>query len=175
VAASSGSAPAPLIPEPEALKARRELKTLLLERELLSGAIARFFELEARGRITRDEREQLISKYRDQLQAVNAKLGDVESIIEVAELEGLHRELVGLFEQKIGIIENRLNSARAKLEQIHGPLPEILPEEAPKVEKKLERKKPPNEESEVDKRVKAIREDVLEALARLEQMDLETA
>lgn len=167
--------PAPLIPEPEASKARREVKTLLLERELLSGAIARFFELEAHGKITREEREQLIAKYRDQLQVVNAKLGDVEAVIEVSELESLHRELVSLFEQKIGVIENRLNSARAKLEQLHGPLPTIAPEEPPKPEKKPERKKPATDESEADKRVKAIREEVLEALARLEQMDLETA
>ncbi len=165
---------AKLIPKGELDKSRREMKTLLLEKELLAGAITRLFEAEADNKITKTEREQLVVKYREQLKSIEQKLGNVETYIEVGELEGLRDELVNLFESKIGNIENRLQDSRVRLEQLRGPLVPIesaLEPEKP-VERKVEKPKP-KEESEADRKVRELRDEVLEALARLEQIDIE--
>lgn len=157
-------------------KAKREVKTLLLEKELVTGAITRLYEAEASGKISREDREKLSAKYREQLREIEAKLNDLNLIIEVGELENLRQELVNLFEKKIAQIEMRLKEARAQLEAIRGLQPTPAKEEPkPKViieEKKTERRKKTSE-SEADLKMKEIREEVLDALARLEQIDLE--
>ncbi len=162
------------VEERELDKKRRELKSLLVEKEMLTGAITRVFEAEAEGRITRDEREHLSSRYREQLSGVEEKLGNAELYIEVGELERLREELVNLFQKKIEQIERRLEETRNRVQGIKpsaGPTPLLKEEKA--VEKKEEKKKVKPETAEVDERVKALRDEVLEALARLEQMDVE--
>ncbi|MEM1993922.1 MAG: hypothetical protein QXW32_00360 [Nitrososphaerales archaeon] len=157
-------------------KAKREVKTLLLEKELVTGAITRLYEAEASGKISREEREKLSGKYREQLREIETKLSDLSLIIEVGELENLRQELVDLFERKIAQIETRLKEARAQLEAIKGLQPTHVEEELkPKAiveEKKVERRKKASE-SEADSKIKEIRDEVLDALARLEQIDLE--
>ncbi|MCP8322032.1 MAG: hypothetical protein H3Z52_14020, partial [archaeon] len=75
-----------------------------------------------------------------------------------------------LFERKIGQIESRLDRAKARLEEIKGiPKPSI----PAKLEQKEEKPKIKAEEARVEDRVKALRDEVLRALDRLEQIDIE--
>jgi hypothetical protein len=163
------------VTEVELERAKRELKTLLLEKELVAGAITRLYEAEAAGRIVREDRERLSAKYKEQLREIEAKLSDLNLIIEVGELENLRQELLNLFEKKIAQIEDRLKEARAQLEALRGlrqpAAEEAKPKEAVEEKKVERRKKPP--ESEAESKIKEIREEVLDALARLEQIDLE--
>lgn len=152
-------------------KMRRELKTLLLEKDLLSNALTRVYEAESEGLITKEEREKLSEKYREQLKLINEKLSNLEAFIEVGELEKLRDELFNLFKQKIEQIDERLQHARSRLEEISGVAKTKTPMEAP-TEKKIE-KQAAREELEVDARVKKLRDEVLEALAKLEQIDIE--
>lgn len=164
------SAQEKLIQMPELEKARKELNAILLEKELLSSALTRVYEAEVQKKITKAEREQLSQKYREQLKAVEKKLGNTELLIEVGELENLRDELINLFERKIVQIESRLNQAKAKLGEVLGPA--IKPSMPIKgVENKEKDEK--SEEAKVDEKVKALREEVLQALDRLEQIDIE--
>ena len=157
---------------PQLEVARKEVKTLLLEKELLATALTRVYEAEADGNITKDERAQLSGKYRDQLRKVEDRLGDVELHIEVGELERLRDELIGLFDQKMTNIETRLEEAKVGLNRLRSRTPpEDIP--VPTEEKKVEKRKPKPVESQVDERVKELREEVLTALTRLEEMDIE--
>lgn len=156
-------------------RAKRDLKTLLLEKELVTSAITKLYEAEAAGKIGREDRERLSAKYREQLREIEAKLSDLNLIIEVGELENLRQELLALFERKIAQIEDRLKEARVQLEALRGMQQPVKEEPKPKLgaeEKKVERKKKPPE-SEAESKIKEIREEVLDALARLEQIDLE--
>ena len=166
--------PAKSVEKLELERRRRDTKSLLVEKEMLSAALARVFEAEADGRITKAERDLIVRKYQEQLRSVDERLGDVELYVEVGELEQLREELVGLFESKIQQIEGRLMDARSRLQRIAPPVggPVTLKEEKP-AEKKEERKRPKPESTEVDERVKELKNEVLEALARLEQMDIE--
>jgi len=160
-----------LVQMPELEKARKELNALLLEKELLSSALTRVYEAEVQSKITKEEREQLSKKYREQLKTVEEKLSNAELLIEVEELDNLRSELVGLFERKIGQIESRLNKAKARLEEIRVPISKSI---APaKLESKEEKPKMKAEETRVEDKVKALREEVLQALDRLEQIDIE--
>ena len=157
-------------------RSKREMRTIMVERDLLSEALMKLYEAENDGRITREEREIISKRYSDQIKDLQSKLKDVELVVEVGELEGLRNELVALFEGKIQNIEGRLEAARQRLGVI---APEVVKKEAaPKVERgteleKVIEKRAKPEVSESEKRRKEIMDDVMGELAKLEQLDIE--
>lgn len=158
-------------------RSRREMRTIMVERDLLSAAMMKLYEAENEGKITREEREVISKRYSDQIKDLQSKLKDVELVVEVGELEGLRNELVTLFDDKVRNIETRLDVARQRL---GAAAPEAVKKEptAPKVERatdleKVVERKAKSEMSESERRVKEIRDEVMEALTRLEQIDIE--
>jgi proline dehydrogenase len=157
-------------------RSRREMRTIMVERDLLSSAMMKLYEAENEGRITREEREAISKRYSEQIKDLQSKLKDVELVVEVGELEGLRNELVILFETRVQNIESRLDAAKQRLGVA---APEAVKKEVtPRVEKDVDleraverRAKPEMTESE--RRVKEIRDEVMEALTRLEQIDIE--
>ena len=154
-------------------KARRNMNTVLLEKDLISGALTRVYEAEVDGKISRSEREELASRYKKRLEDVEEKLGDTEITIEVGELERLRDELMNLFETKMHQIDNRLQDAGVNLDKLKGHIEPVKTIEDIEKKSRIKTRAPKIEEIEVDDKVKALREEVLEALARLEQMDIE--
>jgi hypothetical protein len=170
---------------------RREMRTLLLERDLLSGALTKVYEAENEGKITREEREMIAKRYSSQIRDLESKLRDKELVVEVGELEGLRDELVTLFREKIQNIESRLDSAKERLpaasqQETKGPeastatggarksaAPAVTTQSAQgeSLERVVERKTPKRDDTEGERRVRAIRDEVMEALERLEQID----
>jgi hypothetical protein len=157
-------------------RSKREMRTMMVERDLLSSALMKVYEAESEGRITRDEREAIAKRYSDQLKAMQGKLKDVELVVEVGELEKLREELVGLFQEKIQNIEARLEHAKERLGALAPEAAKKEPaakvEHRPTAEKPAE-KKPKPEASESERRVKEIRNEVMDALTKLEQIDIE--
>jgi hypothetical protein len=171
-------------------KSRREMRTLLLERDLLSAALTKVYEAENEGKITREEREMIAKRYSSQIRDMESKLSDKELIVEVGELEGLRDELVTLFREKIQNIESRLDQAKERLpamsqQQAKGleasiaagtrtktsPSVSAQSSQSEDLERVVERKVPKRDDTEGERRVKAIRDEVMEALERLEQID----
>ncbi|MEK0325677.1 MAG: hypothetical protein QQN63_08230 [Nitrosopumilus sp.] len=161
---------------------RGEVKTLTVEKELLAGSITRVYEAEAENRISKGEREILSRKYSDQLKIVEEKLGNVSLVIELSDLQELRHELVGLFENKLGQIDSRLKEARIKIDMEEKPGALEVPLEKERVVRpkevvsdigKLPIKVKVKDDSGVDQKADALREEVLKALATLEQMDIE--
>jgi hypothetical protein len=175
-------------------KSRKEMRTLLLERDLLSGALTKVYEAENEGKITREEREMIAKRYSSQIRDMESKLSDKELIVEVGELEGLRDELMTLFREKIQNIETRLDQAKERLPSMSQQQAKAM--EAPltasrakstvaplvttassqsgqgeDLERAVERKSPKRDDTEGERRVKAIRDEVMEALERLEQID----
>jgi len=157
----------------EMKKARRDLNTVLLEKDLISSAVTRVYEAEVDGKISRAEREELATRYKKRLGEVEEKLGDTEITIEVGELERLRDELMNLFERKMHQIDNRLQDASVKLDKLKGQIEPVKTLEDIEKKSRIKTRTPKKEEIEIDDKVKALREEVLEALARLEQMDIE--
>jgi hypothetical protein len=174
---ASGNLATVTIPGPELERSRREMRTIMIERDLLSSALMKLYEAESEGRITREEREAIAKRYSDQIKDMQAKLKDVELVVEVGELEKLREELVTLFQQKVQNLEARLDQAKERLNVV---APQAVKKEpaAPRAEKgtELERaveKRARPEMTEGERRVKEIRDEVMEALTRLEQIDVE--
>jgi len=161
---------------------RGEVKTLTVEKELLAGSITRVYEAEAENRISKGEREILSRKYSEQLKIVDEKLGNVSLVMELTDLQELRHELVGLFENKLGQIDSRLKEARIKIDIEEKPVALEVPPEREKVvrpkevvsdNEQLPIKVKVKDDSDADQKANALREEVLKALATLEQMDIE--
>lgn len=170
---------------------RREMRTLLLERDLLSATLTKVYEAENEGKITREEREMIAKRYSSQIRDMESKLSDKELVVEVGELESLRDELVTLFREKIQNIESRLDQAKERLptasqQEAKGLDASIAASNARKsvssvvttqsgqgesLERVVERKTPKRDDTEGERRVRAIRDEVMEALERLEQID----
>jgi len=172
-------------------KSRREMRTLLLERDLLSAALTKIYEAENEGKITREEREMIAKRYSSQIRDMESKLSDKELLVEVGELEGLRDELLTLFREKIQNIESRLDQAKDRLPSLsqqegRGTEPAVpggararsaasvaatQSGQSEDLERAVERKAPKRDDTEGERRVRAIRDEVMEALERLEQID----
>ncbi|MER3602198.1 MAG: hypothetical protein C4339_05720 [Nitrososphaerota archaeon] len=161
---------APLQPPDSLEKAKQEARLLSLEKENLASIIAGFYEAEARGEITPEERRALVAKYEKQFQAVNSRLGELSLYIEVGELERLREELLGLLKSKLEQIEERLKELRRRMPPAKPAAEAPAPEEraAPKAVAPQQRGA---EEPSVEGRVRKIREEVLKALEKLEQVE----
>jgi hypothetical protein len=70
-------------------------------------------------------------------------------------------------------IDSRLQDARIKLDKMKTSLEYSKTLEDVEKKPRAKKSRVKTEETEVDEKVKALREEVLEALARLEQMDIE--
>ncbi len=161
----------------EVERSRREMRSLVLERDLLSSALMKVYEAETEGRITKEEREMIGKKYSDQIKAMQDKLKDVELIVEVGELEKLREELLTLFREKIQNIEARLDQAKDRLgvaapEAVRKPVPSPKVEKGEELERVVQRRAKP-EMTDSERRVREIRDEVMEALTKLEQIDIE--
>ncbi|HKW03905.1 MAG TPA: hypothetical protein VJN71_01280 [Nitrososphaerales archaeon] len=192
-----------LIPKPQLEKTRRELRTLLLEKELVSGALTRLYEAEAAHEITKEEREILGLKYREELKALDEKIVGIDSFIELGDLETLREQLLDLVKAKIDAIEKRIERAKLSssplLAEITKPVPENTTEKkdtqkVPNISDLLETKpqevnpemqsadiRPTIEEARPtlrkktgDAQVDNLQKELLEALDRLEKLDIET-
>src|SRR2546428_2972150 len=91
------------------------MRTIVLERDLLSSALMKLYEAETEGRITREEREMITKRYTAQIKSFESKLKDVELVVEVGELERLRDDLLSLFRDKVQNIEARLEQAKERL------------------------------------------------------------
>ncbi len=157
-------------------RSRREMRALILERDLLSSALMKVYEAETEGRITKEEREMIAKKYSDQIKSMQDKLKDVELIVEVGELEKLREELLSLFHEKVENIEARLDQARDRLgiapPKVVKPPQVVEVEETEDLERVVVRRAKPSM-TDAERRVKEIRDEVMEALTKLEQIDIE--
>jgi hypothetical protein len=161
-------------------RSRREMRTIVLERDLLSSALMKLYEAESEGRITKDEREMITKRYSGQIKSLESKLKDIELVVEVGELERLRDDLVSLFREKVQNIEARLDDAKQRLapappevERREPPSSQLRRvERADDLEKVVERRAASPEMTEAEKRVKAIRNEVMDALTKLEEIDL---
>lgn len=106
------------IPKSELEKSKRELRTLLLEKELVSAALTRLYEAEAAKEITKSERDLLGEKYVSELKDLDQKITKMDAFIQIGDLETLRNQLLQLVEQKIDSIDRRIDGTRKLAEPL---------------------------------------------------------
>jgi hypothetical protein len=169
-------------------KAEEELRTLTLEREILSDAIRHLYEAHAEGKITEEEREILAERYKSRMMKVRDAISENESVVALHELEIMQDDLTKLFNERFDELGNKIDELRDKIgieiEEAIVPTPIRMPtqieEESPpkkrrssKSKKRTTRKTQKSRKTAAEERIEKIRSDVEKVLNRLEQMEAE--
>lgn len=167
----------------DATHARKELRTLDLEREILSGAIRRLYEAHAEGKITEEERERIAQTYKSRIMTVKEAISKDESLVALHELEAMQEDLMKLFSERFDELSTKVDELRSTVEikpikEITVPIAKKPPTLAEKPAKKEKRrvKKPakPSPRTEAEKRIEKIKAEVEKVLEKLGQMEIET-
>jgi hypothetical protein len=168
----------------DATHAREELRTLDLEREILSGAIRRLYEAHAEGKITEEERERIAQTYKSRIMTVKEAISKDESLVALHELEAMQEDLMKLFSERFDELSTKVDELRSTVEvkpikEIAIPItkrpPKTLTEKPAKKEKRRAKKPAkPSPRTEAEKRIEKIRAEVEKVLEKLGQMEIET-
>jgi len=170
--------------EDEIEKAREELRVLTVRRQVTASAMTTIFEVEAQGKIGRVSRDRLVEEYKAQLTALDDQIAERRKITELSDLLSERQELVKSFEQRLIEIDERLRQLNARADLV-SPIPSLgnPPQEPTKMinpatplggSNCVEESKPKEKaRSRAEERIDAIREEVLKALERLEQIESE--
>jgi len=175
------------IPSESAKEAGDLLRTLGLEREILSDAIRRLYEAHAEGIISEEEREQLAKRYKSRMMKIRDAITEKESIMALHELEIMQEDLSKLFNERFEELSNKIEVLRSQVsletEENISPIPDATPQidivqlEKPSTSrtgiKRITRKAQPSRKSKAEERIEKIRSEVDKVLDRLEQMEAE--
>lgn len=160
----------------EAKRARDELKTLDLEREILSFAIRRLYEAHAEGKITEEERERLAHRYKSRMAKIKGTISRSESIVALHELEAMRGDLMKLFSERFDEVNEKIEEIRSRIGiKPVMEMPTPAPTPAPPVKEKRRVRRPPSPptKTEAEKRIEEIKAEVEKVLERLGQIEVE--
>ena len=162
----------------ETKKAQKRLETLDIEREVLSYAIRHFYEAQAEGKISEEERERLARNYKERMMKIKDVISKSEAVVALHELETMQADLVKMFSDRFDEVNRKIGELRAHVEvkpPVEVPVPTpALPKGAPPTKgvKKV-RKRAPSKKTEAEKRIEEIRAEVEKVLERLGQIEVE--
>lgn len=94
--------------KPTASSVRAELVSLLFEKTLTSEAITRVFEASQQGRIDRLERDRLLLRYKQQLDSLNQKIQQLQPTADYIEVAEMRDNLTTLIEERISALDRKL-------------------------------------------------------------------
>ena len=176
-----------------ASSAKDELRTLDLEREILSDAIRRLYEAQAEGKITEQEREKLAGTYTARMMTIKESISKDESIVALHDLESMQEDLMKLFSERFSDLNSKVEELRTRIDlkpirEIPVKMPTLTPtsemekveeaEEEEGEEEKQKRKRKSEEKieakTEAEKRIELIRSEVEKVLEKLGQMEIES-
>lgn len=169
----------------DAREAGNDLRTLTLEREILSGAIRRLYEAHAEGQITEQEREQLAEDYKVRMMKVKKAVTEKEAVVALHELEVMQDDLTKLFNERFDKLNAKIEDLRSQIgleireAAVPTPtLPQIELEPLEKVVEKKPRKRSSRKPAKTrrtaaEEKIEKIQAEVEKVLNRLEQMEAE--
>jgi hypothetical protein len=159
----------------DAQKSRKELRTLDVEREILSFGIRRIYEAQAEGKIDEKERDRLAENYKQRMREIKESMTEKESVVALHELESMQEDLIKLFNDRFDEITKKIGGLRLNLGM--KPKPEVPTPSpaAPSRPEKAKRKRKPSKpkKTEAEERIDQIRAEVEKVLERLGQMETE--
>ena len=161
----------------DAQKSRKELRSLDVEREILSFGIRRIYEAQAEGKIDEKERDRLAENYKQRMREIKESITEKESVVALHELESMQEDLIKLFNDRFDEINKKIGGLRVNLDI--KPKPEIptpspaLPSSLPEKAMRKPRKPSKPKKTEAEERIDQIRAEVEKVLERLGQMETE--
>jgi hypothetical protein len=172
------------ITESDIAKARNKLRVANLERDIIGDALTKIYEAEAKGTINEPEKNQMIQPYKNDLKRVDAEIDTYKKTVDLYELEAAKEDLFKRFQETFLDIQARIEKIRPSLNlpaliDNKTPEPKPAPEKTEQTEPTEEnappKEKPPREKArnKAEEKIETIREEVLKAMERLEQIETE--
>src|SRR5712692_3933700 len=173
------------VTESDIAKARNKLRVANLERDIIGDALTKIYEAEAKGTINEPEKNQMIQPYKNDLKRVDGEIDTYKKTVDLYELETAKEDLFKRFQETFLDIQARIEKIRPSLNL--STLVETKPAESNQVQAKTEpadptteenpppKEKPPREKArnKAEEKIETIREEVLKAMERLEQIETE--
>ena len=165
----------------DASKARDRLRLASLERDIVGDALTKIYEAEAKGQINEPEKNQLLQRYKTDLKRVDGEIDTHKKTVDLYELESAKEDLLKSFHEKMLEIDLKISQIRPRisvtLEEKTVQTPPLQKTEATAttqttsaVKDRQAKERPKNKAEE---RLETIREEVLKAMERLEQIETE--
>ena len=154
------------ISEDEVSKARDALKVLRLERQIVGSALTTIFESESKGVISQTERDRLVNKYKVDLDQLDKAIEQHQSVVELCDLQDYREGLVREFNTKLAEVDGKIRNLKAgNVDQLQNlQLENSMPHAVPA---------PQDQVNDAERRVEQIRDEILKAMDRLEQLESE--
>ena len=164
-------------------KARDRLRLASLERDIIGNALTTIYEAEAKGQLSETERNQLTQRYKNDLKRVNGEIDTNKKVVNLHELESAKEDLLKSFHEKLMEIDLRINQIKPSLSNLPSAeeiivktasaSPKLDPEPGPAQPAQNKEKPKEKPKNKAEERLEAIREEVLKAMERLEQIETE--
>jgi hypothetical protein len=161
-------------------RSRDRLRLASLERDIIGDALTKIYEAETRGQINDSEKNQLLQRYKTDLKRVDSEIDTHKKTVDLYELESAKEDLLKSFQEKMLEIDLRISQIRPTVTTTLETTPK--PPETPKTEATATpppanppKERPPKEKpkNKAEERLETIREEVLKAMERLEQIETE--
>ena len=161
-------------------RSRDRLRLANLERDIIGDALTKIYEAETKGQITDSEKNQLLQRYKTDLKRVDGEIDTHKRTVDLYELESAKEDLLKSFQEKMLEIDLKISQIRPSIAAVSETVPKVP--ESPKTEtsstppianppkERPAKEKPKNKAEE---RLETIREEVLKAMERLEQIETE--
>jgi hypothetical protein len=161
-------------------RSRDRLRLASLERDIIGDALTKIYEAETRGQINDSEKNQLLERYKTDLKRVDSEIDTHKKTVDLYELESAKEDLLKSFQEKMLEIDLRISQIRPTVTTTLETT--LKPPETPKTETTATpppanppKERPPKEKpkNKAEERLETIREEVLKAMERLEQIETE--
>lgn len=159
-------------------KAMNELRLFSFQREVISSALTTIYEAEVKGILKSSERDKLAESYRKELELLDGKIEQRRKVAEFLNLRKEKKELQIYYSQKMTEIDKKIGELKSISGSFSLPNPalpqsslEVIPDKKPSNSSAKPEKSENSDKTE--KRIEALREEVLQAIDRLEQIESE--
>jgi hypothetical protein len=173
------------ITESDITRARNKLRVANLERDIIGDALTKIYEAEAKGTINEPEKNQIIQPYKNDLKRVDSEIDTYKKTVDLYELEAAKEDLFKRFQETFLDIQARIEKIRPSLNltsssEVKPADQKAPPPKAESADPVIEepsspKEKPPRERArnKAEEKIETIREEVLKAMERLEQIETE--
>lgn len=172
----------------EAVKQAREtLKVLKLERQILGSAVTTIYDSQMKGVITESERDRLLEKYKVDLKDLEKAIEENQQVVDLYDLQVEREQVTKDYKTKLAEIDGRLEELKSGASLKPQDLVQARERTGQAVEvnnphgdggsesgqERPVKQKDEGEISDAEKRIGKIREEILQAMDRLEQIEAE--
>ncbi len=161
-------------------KARDRLRLANLERDIIGDALTKIYEAEAKGQINEPEKNQLLQRYKTDLKRVDEEIDTHKKTVDLYELESAKEDLLKSFHEKMLEIDLKISQIRPRIsvtqeEKTLQTQPQKTEATATTQTTSTVKDRPAKErpKNKAEERLETIREEVLKAMERLEQIETE--